>query len=774
MLENGRPKPNAALLVTFVTNGKPLYPKPKVGDPLPDGTQIQAPVGIAVVISRSDNKSTITVHPGSNLTLISTTSTGVAAALKTGSAEFDVVPHALDFFTVNFRQFTASVRGTAFKVDAKRNDVRFTCARGVVNIIRTVTLYLPADQRVIHGVKLVDQISSKTSKSRAYAVDEGEYLRTWGTLAGAASYFNAQLSAAEASHDADRIDAALTSLSDLYADEGIYARAQDIGQRRLSNAMLRQAMLGDRTVAESYDQIADIYRLQGRTDAFFQNASRAIAIWQRADPLGLQAAHAEADRIYGGSLQELGRVNEANAAYQHGVTIAARVHDPVAQMQLEENLGSLSSDLHDWNGELAHDLRALDFAKTAYPAGRSTRLAALYQDLATGYYESDRFYIALEYARDAVLQWRSITGNDDNERVASATVDYVRVILKWGQFWDKTRPLDVVNAALANLRHGGLTDSSTAARLLQQRAQIYTAYQRDADAKLDYETAFRVLKALGMSGAAARLEAAYSDLQQAASNVGDYTAALEYATDRVRLSEHQGLRSPLRIAQAEDSLGDAYANLSQVSSAASAYRSAVKQLIAVGSPASRLLADEYSKLAAYEAFQALDAGPDARAALQSVMSIPFITHAAVKVDAVESNAADSSWYPLWVKPVVPLAGDAAFSVWPSSDGHWAVGRNCQVTWEQLIAERSPDNTVSLRVVAVVGSAVSAGGSTCRVRFSFAFFDQNHRYIETWSETTSLERSGRDGETAYTFSGRLNVQTFEKARFVIRYADNGPT
>ena len=94
----------------------------RVGESIPDGTRIDVPARVIVVVTSSGAKSITTIEPNSSITFVAT-DTGEVSQVNAGSAWFAIVHHALDFFYVNTaHSFVAAARGTNFNVRSDANE----------------------------------------------------------------------------------------------------------------------------------------------------------------------------------------------------------------------------------------------------------------------------------------------------------------------------------------------------------------------------------------------------------------------------------------------------------------------------------------------------------------------------------------------------------------------------------------------------------------------------------------------------------------------------
>src|SRR5271165_101819 len=122
-----------------------------------DGTRIDVPPRIVVIVVSTGAKSSVTLEPGSSVTFIST-GPGELVSSDAGKAIFSVVPKSLDFFRVQSGEaITAGVHGTVFSLERSPSTVTVTCTRGAVDITKTGYLQIGEETT---KVSLIDTISA--------------------------------------------------------------------------------------------------------------------------------------------------------------------------------------------------------------------------------------------------------------------------------------------------------------------------------------------------------------------------------------------------------------------------------------------------------------------------------------------------------------------------------------------------------------------------------------------------------------------------------------
>ena len=617
VLVDGAANPAALGRVSF----KNADPTPKnVNDPLPAGTVIGTPAHVAVIVARRDNVATITVNPESSLTLVATTDRGGVATLGSGSLQVEVVPHVLDFFRVNFRRFTAAVRGTAFSVDARdAKSVAFSCTRGSVDVVETGSIYLTGQYRSVHGVQAVSELSETARRTVSYNLDERQYLQRFGTLKDASTYFRGQLAAAEASGDPVRVDAALASLFALYRNLGDRPASDETARRRVTFATSHRAVLGDRSLAEAYAQLAKSYSTKIQDD--LDNARRSMTLWGSVDPEGSQPSHAAAMRAFGDALSNVGRPEEALAAYQGAIAIAKTAHDDLQLSLTTEQIGVLDSTLHDREGQLAQYQSALQYALLAYPSGVWPEIAQLNRDLSFAAEAANDVPAEISYAKVALDQWRALIGDETNTRVLQNVDRYVTTLTNWSRFDDA---LAVVNKQIGTLRAAGRMRTAQAATLLEDRAVVFEDLRRSKDARADRAEAKMIRARLPREVVTDPEDRLFN--RAVAAWAAKSPDALRFATMRLQSIMRQPDVSPLRVADAYEWVSDYAEHANDIPGAVADRRHQVDEIRKIGPIARRRLADAYTDLAYLEYRHNSDAAAvlDAREALRIASEPPVL------------------------------------------------------------------------------------------------------------------------------------------------------
>ena len=195
------------------------------GETIFDGTRIDVPSHVVVVITSSGGKSTTTLEPGASVTFV-TTGSGELVTSNGGTSLFNIVPKTLDFYRVQSSEvLTASVHGTEFSVDTAPAAVTFHCTKGEVHI--TKAGYVVIGQRRLQ-TSLIDVIAAAATSQITYHPRPNWTLATFSNFAQAEAFYRAQVTAALRTGDRSAADAARINLGNVLRLEGRYSDALDV------------------------------------------------------------------------------------------------------------------------------------------------------------------------------------------------------------------------------------------------------------------------------------------------------------------------------------------------------------------------------------------------------------------------------------------------------------------------------------------------------------------------------------------------------------------
>ena len=331
ILLDGKDAPSAGGTVTPRTGS----PQPTIhrGETIADGTRVDVPAHVVVVIVSTGGASTARLEPGASITFLST---GKGELLRSngGKTFFDVVHNTLDFFRVQYGdgdKIVAGVNGTAFSIDATNTTVTFTCTSDEVSITKTGYLVIGAERK---KVSLVDTISAGQPPV-TYQPTQTWTLGTFATYAKAEESYRAQLAAAQKRGDRGAEDAALTNIGNVEESQGQYAAALQSYQQAL--ALLRE--LGDRDgEASALTNIGVVQEAQGQYPAALQSHQQALALFRE---LGDRDGEASTLNNIGIVQRAQGQYAAALQSHQQALTLFRKLGDRDGEASALGNIGNV-------------------------------------------------------------------------------------------------------------------------------------------------------------------------------------------------------------------------------------------------------------------------------------------------------------------------------------------------------------------------------------------------------------------------------------------------
>jgi tetratricopeptide (TPR) repeat protein len=380
---------SSAAGVTVTPRSGPAGKSLRLQERIADGTRVDVPAHVVVVIVSTGALSTARLEPGASVTFVST-GKGEQVRTNAGQVFFDVVHDALDFFRVQYgNQIVAGVDGTAFSVIAGSKAVTFACRRDAISITKTGFLVIAAQRK---KVSLVDTLSAK-QPPLTYAPAPNWVLGTFANYAAAEASFQRQLTVAKNAHDRYAQANALNNIGIAQWYQGQAAAAlqshqqalaffRALGQRdgqarALDNIGIVQTAQGRYADAQqSYEAALALYRAEGDQDGE-ANALMNAGIAQRF--LEQNAASLDSQQQALKLFRSLNdRDGEANALGNIGIVQGILGQDAVSLQSFQQVL-ALHRELGDRDGE-ARDLNNVGIAQQSlrqYPAALQTALQAL-------------------------------------------------------------------------------------------------------------------------------------------------------------------------------------------------------------------------------------------------------------------------------------------------------------------------------------------------------------------------------------------------------------
>ncbi len=319
------------------------------GETLFDGTRIDVPSHVLVVIVSSGGKSTTTLEPGASVTFV-TTGSGELVTSNAGTSLFNIVPKTLDFFRVQSSEvLTASVHGTEFSIDTAPEAVTFNCTKGEVHI--TKTGYLLIGHRRLQ-TSLIDVISAAAAPQITYHPRPNWALATFSNFAQAEAFYRAQLKATLHTGDRSAANAARINLGNVLRLEGRYSDALDTYGQALDSYRRADDRDGE---ARALIGIGGTLLFAGRphaADSFLE----ALRLFQ-----GAGNVDGEADALKNLGLLDINAARYADALRYHRESLALyrEANDRAGEARELHNIGIVERALYQYSEALQSFRQAL-------------------------------------------------------------------------------------------------------------------------------------------------------------------------------------------------------------------------------------------------------------------------------------------------------------------------------------------------------------------------------------------------------------------------------
>ena len=381
--------------VSLIEAGQSVKRRISTGDKLVEGLEIIIPARTVITL-KSSNGNMITLQPGSRFKVLHVDVDGEVHGIEAGKAEFSVA-NALSFFNVNYRSYSAMVRGTryAVSVDPERA-FQVEVAEGKV-LAQQEMRVLIRDGAVDRSASIPGLDILTRGKSVQYQLDKEQYFKKFGNFAEAEQYYRAKLLDDEASGDADRLVNGLNALGIILHQIGKFPEAMQIFERALEilhgmpkPPLAWQASLKHNLGAVEYqlgeyrDSIASIQQAL-LIDEILHNNKTSYAL--SYDALGL-------------AYQAIGDLNKAQKYQLHAITLwSASLSDATRSdfAKSLDNLGVTYFKLSDYTKAIEYHEKALVIRKQCYPDGNHPDLATSYNNLGSAYHALGSYSSAIEY-----------------------------------------------------------------------------------------------------------------------------------------------------------------------------------------------------------------------------------------------------------------------------------------------------------------------------------------------------------------------------------------
>jgi tetratricopeptide (TPR) repeat protein len=477
ILLDGKDATSAGATVTPRTGS----PQPTIhrGETIADGTRVDVPAHVVVVIVSTGGASTARLEPGSSITFVSTDK-GELLRSNRGKTFFDVVHKTLDFFRVQYGdKIVAGVNGTAFSIDATNTTVTFTCTSDEVSITKTGYLVIGAERK---KVSLVDTISAGQPPV-TYQPTQTWTLGTFATYAKAEEFYRAQLAAAQKSGDRGAEDAALTNIGNVQENQGQYAAA--LQSYRQAVALFRE--LGDRDgEARTLTNIGNVQENQGQYAAAVQSYRQAVALFRE---LGDRDGEASTLNNIGIVQWAQGQYAAALQSYQQALALKRKLGDRDGEARTLTDIGIVEESQGQYAAALQSHQQALALFRQL--GDRDGEARAL-NNIGIVQRAQGQYAAALQSYQQALALFRELGGRDGE---ASALGNIGSVQRAQGQY---AAALQSHQQALALFRELGDRDGE--ASTLNNIGIVQEKQSQYAAALQSYQQALSIYQQLGEHG----------------------------------------------------------------------------------------------------------------------------------------------------------------------------------------------------------------------------------------------------------------------------------
>jgi tetratricopeptide (TPR) repeat protein len=405
ILLDGKDVASAAGVTVTPPAGAPQHTI-RLHETIPDGTRVDVPARVVVVIVSTGGASTARLEPGASITFVST-GKGEQVRADGGQVFFAVVGKALDFYRVQYGdQIVAGVSGTAFSIAANGKTVTFACTSDQIAVTKTGFLVIGSQRK---AVSLVDTISAGQPPV-SYRPTQTWMLGTFASYAAAQTAYQGQLAAAQQRRDLRAQANVLNNIGVVQGSQGQYAAALQSYQRSLT--LYRQ--LGDRDgVARAVGNIGNVQEQQSQYAAALQSDQQALAQFRQLGDLAGEAA----------VLGDIGVVQEDRGQYaaalqsdQQALALFRQVGDRSGEAGALGNAGNVQAD----QGQIAAALQSYEQALAlSRRLGDLSGEARVLDNIGNAQVNQHEFAAALQSYQEAQTLDRQLGDRDAEARVLS-------------------------------------------------------------------------------------------------------------------------------------------------------------------------------------------------------------------------------------------------------------------------------------------------------------------------------------------------------------------
>ena len=392
----------------------------RIGDRLPTGTQIRVPLDTTLQLE-SSHGNRLLLHGGARFVAAAIASNGEAHVSLAGRIEF-LVRSSLDFFNVRYERITASVKGTAFVIDASApRAASVAVSEGTVEVERRGAV------RIVNDDRLQSEQNSDFSAIevlrlgdiKSYPLDAESYLFEFQNYAAAEAYFRNAYQIAQASGDPSQLARATLNLMSIYHRMGRDQAALELEPPCLEAA---QKVPGLAAQANCL-QLAGVAQLglgrpQDSLDKFTQSKSIRRSLYGDSD-------HPEFGALLtneAAAQNALGRPVTALSINRQALLMLQRLYGTIDHPEVARTLSNLAVN-YRLLGELPAATQvaeqALAIRRRLYGDRSHPEVASSLTNLGAAYAESARYDLAIATQKHALSMLIELFGGRDSPDIAS-------------------------------------------------------------------------------------------------------------------------------------------------------------------------------------------------------------------------------------------------------------------------------------------------------------------------------------------------------------------
>lgn len=404
LIVDGQAVDNVAQVKLVQANGSANELTLKTGDHLNQGTELIVP-SRTVITLKSSNGNVFTLQPSSRFKVQHVGDDGESHSLEAGTGDFSI-SKALNFFNVNYKHYTAMVRGTHYQISVEPDkEFRVSVDEGKVLAQRDVMVFIKgAATESPQEVKLQPVEVLMPGQATTYRLDQEGYFKIFGNYGEAENYYRQQLAADEASGDGDRIIGGLYALGRILIQISKFEDAKSTFDRMLKiqksipKPNLRWDGLGLVGLGYAYSGLGDQRKA-------IETTEKALAIQQKLFANGMHPDVAMSFNNLGFFNFKQGDKRKASDYVEKALAIERTFYPDELHSDMASGYINLAA-CYNANGDSS---KAIEFVKKAlaiefklYPDGVHPNIASAYNNLATYYHAVVDSTIDTEYLEKAI------------------------------------------------------------------------------------------------------------------------------------------------------------------------------------------------------------------------------------------------------------------------------------------------------------------------------------------------------------------------------------